>query len=72
MYVKRQSLFTQSNGSQIATKNQNTNTNPHLAYQTPVQALTSIHHWMLYHSFVKKKGDLSSNLCGITGLVWNP
>ena len=28
----------------------NTNTYPHLAYQTPVQALTSIHHWMFYHS----------------------
>ena len=28
----------------------NTNTNPQLAYQTAVQALTSIHHWMFYHS----------------------
>ena len=28
----------------------NTNTNLHLAYQTAVQALTSIHHWMFYHS----------------------
>ena len=28
----------------------NTNTNRHLAYQTAVQALTSIHHWMFYHS----------------------
>ena len=28
----------------------NTNTNLHLAYQTAVQALTSIHHWMFCHS----------------------
>ena len=46
------SIYNFFSGNQMEAKLllKNTNTNPHLAYQTAVQALTSIHHWMFYHS----------------------